>query len=841
MALISISKDDVEKQHCVIKSLTFESQEFRHEDIAPAHHRTFDWVFTNEEQPAPHSTAGNLRSWLERGSGCFWVSGKPGSGKSTLMKFITGHARTKDILATWSSQRPVVIASHYFWAAGKPEQRSQKGLLKTLLREIFLQHPDIIELSCAERWPEAVQILKHRRWSVSELSRALSTIAEQRNLTANICFFVDGLDEFEGDHEDFCQALKALSKSPHVKVCVSSRPWNVFEHSFGHSEAHKLYIHDLTRNDIRSYVTDRLQSHPRWHELEMEPRESAWLIDETTEKSAGVFLWVRLATRQLRQGLTEYDTFNIMKERLEYIPADLEMFFKQILNSVDPFYHGKMACTLLLAQAAGQPVPLEIYDTEFFEGDKQAYVLGLPIQRASSSQDSARLTRVSRRLNTTCRGLLEISSRGRQVEFLHRTVRDFLKTSGMLEFLSQKAPTGFVADLVLLQGFVVYLKSANFGDASKLIERTDFCQHTASSLVASLRLAAGYAKNLGVLPEAFQLLDEIDRCIPEMQKSGQAKLAVYRREDNPVCVFFRDIVLDTALNAYLRHILPGRPGYFADFDKPVTTYLCLKIADKTSTPSAVRESIELLKCLFDSGLDPNMAHKDAAGVRAPECSDTPVLTPWSDLLHTAICRHNFMAVMVQHCILQLFLRYGANTETHVVGRPAWAVIALHGTVLTAGSSYSAEYLGLLDELVRCVRFNIEATADSPKKTGPSSSGAKAALDHVFEMFRKRLKYTQEHASSLQVAGHAALLEDLADRFLAIARNMGLEYDHHWRVVEDVLGSQVVDRLKSKLSAGQPDLPRPSASRPSACDVGPKRLLEQQQHCEELSKRHKPMR
>lgn len=828
MARVSLSKTDVDKQHCIIRSLTFESQEFRHEDIALAHHQTFGWVFDQTEHPAPHSTAGNFQSWLERGSGCFWVSGKPGSGKSTLMKFITGHPRTRAALATWSSQKPIVIASHYFWSAGKQEQKSQRGLLKTLLHEIFLQHPDIIEISCAERWPEAIQNLKHKRWGVPELNRALSIIAEQRNLTVNLCFFIDGLDEFEGDHEDFCQAIQELSKSPHVKVCVSSRPWNVFEHSFGHNEAHKLYMHELTRNDIRSYVTDQLQRHPRWHELELRPQESMWLIDEITDKSAGVFLWVRLATRQLRRGLTEYDTFTTMKERLEYMPADLEIFFKQILNSVDPFYHGQMACTLLIALAAGQPVPPEIYDTEYFQGGKQAYALSLPIQVSSANQATASLTRVSRRLNTTCRGLLEISSQGRQVEFLHRTVRDFLKTSEMYEFLWKKAPDGFVADLALLRGFVVYLKSTYFGDFQ--VERTDFCQHTNSNLVASLKLAAAYAKNLGELPEAFQLLDEIDRCIPEMQKSGQAKLTVCRRDDNPVGVFFRDIVLDTPLTAYLSRILPERPGYFADLDNPASTYICLKIADKASNPSDVRESIEVLKCVFDSGLDPNMAHRNGTGVS--EYSDTPVLTPWSNLLQTAISQHDFMAVMVRNCILQLFLEYGADPETHVVGKPAWAIIALHGTLLTTGSPYSAEYLQLLDDLVRSVNSAPKVAADSPKQNGPNGI-AKVALDNVFLMFRNRLKYAQEHANNL--VGSVAVLMEITDRFLAIARIMGLDCGHYWQIAEDMFGKQVVDRLKNKLPAGQRSLPQPSA-----CDAGPKRLSEEQLHGGNLSKRQKLM-
>jgi ABC-type glutathione transport system ATPase component len=40
--------------------------------------------------------------WLATGGGVFHVSGKLGSGKSTLMKFLLKHPRTKSELLEWS-------------------------------------------------------------------------------------------------------------------------------------------------------------------------------------------------------------------------------------------------------------------------------------------------------------------------------------------------------------------------------------------------------------------------------------------------------------------------------------------------------------------------------------------------------------------------------------------------------------------------------------------------------------------------------------------------------------------------------------------------------------------
>jgi hypothetical protein len=56
----------------------------------------------------------------------------------------------------------------------------------------------------------------------------------------------------------------------------------------------------------------------------------------------------------------EYDSFSDMQRRLESIPTDLENFLKQILESVEPFYHEKMATTLQMALAAREPAPTVI-------------------------------------------------------------------------------------------------------------------------------------------------------------------------------------------------------------------------------------------------------------------------------------------------------------------------------------------------------------------------------------------------------------------------------------------------------------------------------------------------
>ena len=221
MSQLTIAKADVAKEHTILKSLGFESRAVRYSSVTEAHHQTFGWVF-REVCDLEDQSSGNLLTWLQEGSGIFWVSGKPGSGKSTLMKFVVDHPQTLPALSSWSSPKPAYIANHFFWSAGTPMQKSWQGLLQTLLYEIFRQLPDLIEMTCTERWPNTIEQLSHNAWHLPELRRILQRISDQKDLSAKFCFFIDGLDEFDGDHLEFCSVLRGLSNTSHVKLCVSS-------------------------------------------------------------------------------------------------------------------------------------------------------------------------------------------------------------------------------------------------------------------------------------------------------------------------------------------------------------------------------------------------------------------------------------------------------------------------------------------------------------------------------------------------------------------------------------------------------------------------------------------
>lgn len=46
------------------------------------------------------------------------------------------------------------------------------------------------------------------------------------------CFFIDSLDEFDGNYATIVHIIKDLAASPYIQICLSSRPWNVFLNAF---------------------------------------------------------------------------------------------------------------------------------------------------------------------------------------------------------------------------------------------------------------------------------------------------------------------------------------------------------------------------------------------------------------------------------------------------------------------------------------------------------------------------------------------------------------------------------------------------------------------------------
>lgn len=475
LSLDAMHVKDSRKIEDILFSLDYPKRLARYEAIPEAHAETFDWALRRplswidetRSSSVMDSNQGKLLEWLERGTGIFWVSGKPGSGKSTFMKYVADHPATAQALKTWAATtgKSLVILTHYFWSTGSQIQKSQHGLWRSLLLGLLRQTPGLMPEVCEELWNKLDDVARRNHdWSLGQLRKSLECFSKLSPTGHKFCIFIDGLDEFDGDHSDMVEILLRLSESSHLKLCIASRPWNVFEIGFGGDYRHKIYIQDLTHQDIVKFTRSRLEWRSRhsWvHSVTTEERER--LIATVTDRAQGVFLWVFLVTKYLREGLDNGDTFGNLQAMLQAFPPELEPFFKQMLDSVTLFYHCQMAGLLRLSLVAQRPLHFMVFHFHDKEHDDGNFVARTPVSRLHEDAAADLRRRMVMRLNGLCKGLLEIDKHD-EVQFIHRTVRDWLISGPMEIYLKYKTRADWDGTVSLLQCHLGWYKCPTFQD-----------------------------------------------------------------------------------------------------------------------------------------------------------------------------------------------------------------------------------------------------------------------------------------------------------------------------------------------------------------------------------------
>ncbi|KAJ6127230.1 hypothetical protein N7523_002842 [Penicillium sp. IBT 18751x] len=442
----------------------------RENSVTVAHNKTFDWIFLpNESSPAIQGwqARNSFISWLKDSHnqrGIYWVSGKAGSGKSTLMRYLMHHAETVSLLRSWAQNKRLITAGFYFWISGTLEQRSQTGLIRHILTQLLEQQRHLIPMVFPERWKALLSLSTRERvkasisWDLPELTSALKSFLEHAGCGSKVCLFIDGLDEFAGDHQQIVEFFKdCVASYPHVKVCLSSRPLPIFRAAFGKNP--KLELHELTREDMLHFVRDHLSEDPTISQaLVRDEKAASQLIESIVDKADGVFLWVMLVVQSLlRRG--NYATVRQMHEYLSQYPSDLDDLFTHFLfkaASTDQTLIMSRLFQLLQARqdvcyATRQQDAVSMSLWDFALADQfEELVTNIPkdVQRASE-KTIIRICEVTKaRMFNKCAGLIVTHASGlstsmlrrstpspaqqlshSKISYVHRTVKDFLSLS----------------------------------------------------------------------------------------------------------------------------------------------------------------------------------------------------------------------------------------------------------------------------------------------------------------------------------------------------------------------------------------------------------------------------
>lgn len=320
-----------------LDSLWFAEINSREERITDAHQKTFEWIFDKSGQSS--GPWDNFAQWLENGRDAYWINGKVGSGQSTLMSFLCQDDRTKDSLKVWSKDKILLMPKFFFWSGGTLMEKRIEGLLRSLIWQMLkaLSDLDLGFLQTIAAWTE-------RR-----ILTTLRSIVQQISNTHRLCFFIDGLYEYEGEQDELISFIRELMQGANVKVCLSSRPEKTFKKAFGSST--KLRLQDLTRNDIRRFLIKKLQSKERATYTSQDPFWLDHLIKEILERAAEVFFWVSLAVKDQMHGLRNGDSPLQLAERLHSLPNEIEGVYAYMLGRIETHYRKEASQFLQIALA----------------------------------------------------------------------------------------------------------------------------------------------------------------------------------------------------------------------------------------------------------------------------------------------------------------------------------------------------------------------------------------------------------------------------------------------------------------------------------------------------------
>ncbi|KAF5547710.1 ankyrin protein 3 [Fusarium mexicanum] len=401
----------------ILKSLDFEQIDARKLTIKAAHSKTCRWFLKH-----PKYISWTDRQQISEHHGFLWIRGKPGAGKSTVMKFIYLESKKKD------RKHQSLTASFFFNARGEVLEKTVSGMYRSLLLQLFHGFPD---LECVLDDPELLPRNQSGCPPLNALKDLLRAAVAKLGQRSFRCF-IDALDECDEQQvmdlvvhfEDL--AKQCLEVNADLRICFSSRHYPYIDIKFGI----RIILEEQMghASDLESYIKSNLRVKDR--------KLLAELQEKMLEKAAGVFLWVVLVVDIMNKENCRGRL--AMRKRLEQVPSGLSDLFKDLLKR-DNSNMEELKLSLLWILLSERPLKPEEYYHAIWSGLYLEGLADLEIPEVDTDDSEDCFTRC---VISSSKGLAEITKvKQPRVQFIHESVRDFLiKDKGLHELWPELGP-----------------------------------------------------------------------------------------------------------------------------------------------------------------------------------------------------------------------------------------------------------------------------------------------------------------------------------------------------------------------------------------------------------------
>lgn len=395
------------KLQSLLDSLEVPGMNARLQGFKKPHDITCTWLFEQSE----------YKDWLNPDKtpehhGFLCIKGKPGVGKSTMMKQALAHVRNEIKHAT--------VISFFFNAKGKSYEKSALGMYRSLLFQLLTEIPEVqnqFNSSAMQKCGDGYE------WDVEELQDILVSVINSIG-RRHICCFIDAVDECGEDQvRDMVEFLEelgevAIESETRLNICLSSRHYP----HIGMKKCVQLVIEDQPSHylDIEKYVDSKLKVGCG--------KKINDIKTEILSRASGVFLWVVLIVQKLNKAYDHGQT-HALRRRLRETPDELNHLFSNILTGNDQNKEELVLCLQWILYAQRPLRPTELYF---------AIRSGLePTELTEWNQDEITEEDMEKYILSCSKGLAETTKdKDRTVRLIHESVRGFLLRDGLVKFTS---------------------------------------------------------------------------------------------------------------------------------------------------------------------------------------------------------------------------------------------------------------------------------------------------------------------------------------------------------------------------------------------------------------------
>lgn len=404
----------------LVSTLRFDRMDFRVNNVKKPLLSTCEWLLHH-----PHFQAWYSNDTVNQHSGFLWIKGKPGCGKSTLMKAALEWAEKRNT----DGRVQQIIVPYFFNARGSDDlEKCALGLYRTIVYRLLSTYESFRPLFM-ERFYSLTRGTKGKTWTEEELQNFLCDIVDS-NESFRLCLFIDALDEADYDDDvrkmisfliELSDRALATGDSCRLQICLSSRHYPHISIGRGLS----LVVEDQPEHgrDIEIYISKHLTCSDG-------PEKNALQVN-ILRKSAWIFLWVVLVVQMLNALDDRGAPLSDMQARLDTIPMGLSELFREILLKSSHNIETTILFFQWLVFSMRSLQPAELFVAVEYSRSSADPAWVPPTTVLPPSAD-----RLARYVLDCSHGLAEsVRSWGGgplAVQFIHETVREFLVTENGL-------------------------------------------------------------------------------------------------------------------------------------------------------------------------------------------------------------------------------------------------------------------------------------------------------------------------------------------------------------------------------------------------------------------------